>query len=195
MESKKLIIKNYPKLIQEFAEENFNLKALCGGLLALLLIMLLLVVYLVKRGPQVIALEASGGIAKIEMKVTDAQIQRAAEEYLSYRYVWSPENIGTRLKGAETFIDSTLISSFRRSMLEVQKYVKEKKVTQRVHPITVQVDLKEKKVFILADRFTEFESLSAATKMNVVLDFSISGKTETNPWGVYIRKESEGELR
>lgn len=193
MEHNTLTVRKYPKLVQDFATENFNLKALSAALLGLSFVLLILVVYLVKRGPEVIALDGSGEIAKIEIKTTDAQIQRAAEEYLSYRYKWSPESISTQLKKAEYFIDPTLVGSFQKSMIEVQRFVKEKKVTQRVYPSDVHVDLKEKKIVILADRITEFDSLNAATKMKVVLDFVVGDRTTLNPWGIYIRKEAEGE--
>jgi uncharacterized membrane protein len=193
MESKSLNIRSYPKIVQEFAEENFNLKALCGTLLGLLFILLVLVVYLVKRGPEVIALDGNGQMAKQEMKITDVQIQSAAEVYISYRYKWTPENINDQLKKAEYFIDPSLVGSFQKSMIEVQKFVREKKVRQKLYPNDIKVNLKEKKITILADRITEFDNLNAATKMRVVLDFVIGDRTLLNPWGVYIKKETEGE--
>lgn len=193
MESKSLNIRSYPKIVQEFAEENFNLKALCGALLGLLFILLVLVVYLVKRGPEVIALDGNGQMAKQEMKITDVQIQSAAEVYISYRYKWTPENINDQLKRAEFFIDPSLVGSFQKSMIEVQKFVREKKVRQKLYPSDIKVNLKEKKITILADRITEFDNLNAATKMRVVLDFVIGDRTLLNPWGVYIKKETEGE--
>lgn len=195
MENKMLIIKKYPKMIQEFAEENFNLKALLASVLVLMFIMLLLMVYLVKKGPQVIALDSAGDITQIELKITDAQIARMTKEYLSYRYKWSPDTINTQLKKAEAFIEPSLVTSFQKSMLDVQKFVKDKKVTQRVYPFDVKVDLKEKKIFVLADRITEFDALNAATKLKISFDFTTGDKTASNPWGVYIRKETEGESR
>ncbi len=156
-------------------------------------ILLVLVVYMAKRGPKVIALDAGGEIAKVELKVTDAQISRAAEEYLSYRYKWSPDTIAAQLKKSESFIDSALISSFQRSMQDVQKFVKDKKVTQRVYPYDVRVDLKQKTITVLGDRITEFDALSAASKLKVVLTFTTGDRTPLNPWGIYIRKEAEGE--
>lgn len=193
MESKSLNIRSYPKIVQEFAEENFNLKALCGALLGLLFILLVLVVYLVKRGPEVIALDGNGQMAKPEMRITDVQIQSAAEVYISYRYKWTPENINDQLKNAEFFIDPTLVGSFQKSMIEVKKFVRDKKVRQKLYPNDIKVNLKEKKVTILADRITEFDNLNAATKMRVVLGFVIGDRTLLNPWGVYIKKETEGE--
>ncbi|MGZ3806294.1 MAG: hypothetical protein ACXVB4_18925 [Pseudobdellovibrionaceae bacterium] len=194
MDSKTLSIRSYPKLIQEFANENFNLKALCGALLGLMFILLVLVVYLIKKGPDVIALEASGQITKLETKITDLQVREAAENYISYRYQWTSETINSQLKTAELFIDPGLVTAFRKSMLEVQKFVKEKKVKQKVYPYDVKVDFKEKRITILADRITEFDNLKAATAMKLILSFGIADRTSINPWGVYINKETEGAI-
>lgn len=192
MDSKSLNIRSYPKLIQEFANENFNLKALCGALLGLMFILLILVVYLVKKGPDVIALDANGQIAKVETRITDVQVREAAENYISYRYQWNSETISSQLKTAELFIDPILVTAYRKSMLDVQKFVKEKKVKQKVYPYDVKVDFKEKKITVIADRITEFDNLKAATAMRLVLSFGIGDRTSINPWGVYINKEAEG---
>ena len=155
-------------------------------------ILLVLVVYLIKKGPEVIALDANGQIAKVESKVTDIQLREAAENYISYRYQWTSETINSQLKTAELFIDPVLVTAFRKSMLDVQKFVKEKKVKQKVYPYEVKVDFKEKKITVLGDRITEFDNLKAATAMKLVLSFGIGDRTSINPWGIYINKETEG---
>jgi len=196
IETKTLVLKKYPKVVQDFAAENFNMKTLSAALIIISFLLLILVAYLIKRGPQVIAIDATGEVAKIELKVTDAQIARAVEEYISYRYRWNPENINSQLKLSEAFIEDSLVPSFQKSMVDVQRFVKDKKVTQRVYPsASIKVDLREKKVVVVADRITEFDSLSAATKLKVVLDFATGKRTAVNPWGIYIRKETEGDLR
>ena len=197
MEQQKIRIQNYPKMIQEFAYQNFNLKILSLSLLVLTFLMLILVIFLVKRGPLVIALDNTGEIAKVETKVTDLQITSAVKQYLSYRYNWDYSDIPSQLKKAEYFVHPSLVSAFRKSMLEVQKFVLEKKVKQRVYPKvvpnSVDVNLKDKTVTVLADRITEFENLKAATELKLVLQFTVDDRSVINPWGVYITKESEGE--
>ncbi|MGZ3772733.1 MAG: hypothetical protein ACXVCY_07705 [Pseudobdellovibrionaceae bacterium] len=194
MESNSINVRSYPKLVQQFASENFNLKALCAALISLLFILMVVVVYLLKKGPEVVALEANGQIAKVETKITDVQIKEAAENYISYRYQWNPETIGNHLKNAELFVDPSLVMAFRKSMADVEKYVKEKKVKQKVYPFDVKVDFKERKITVLADRLTEFENLKAATSLKLVLNFEIGDRTSVNPWGVYISKETEGAI-
>ena len=77
-------------------------------------------------------------------------------------------------------------------MLEVQKFVKDKKVVQRVYPQKIEVDFKNKIITVIADRITEFESLKAATVLKVKLNFDFDDRTPMNPWGVYFTKEVEG---
>lgn len=188
-------LSSYPKAMREFAEENLNLKFLCGSLIVVSFLMLILTLYLVKRGPTVIALESSGAIATIETKVTDVQIQSAAKEYIRHRYSWNEQTISEELSKAKFFVLPSLSSAFERSMQETMKFVREKKVKQRVYPKSVVVDLKEKKISILADRITEFDNLKAATELRLTLQFAIDDRTVINPWGVYITKEAEETTR
>jgi len=187
----KLEIKKYPKMIELFAKENFNLKALLFFLLLLLLVNSLTTVYLLKRGPEVIALDSMGAVAKVETKITDLQIQEAAKEYISARYSWTKDNVVLQLKKAEFFVLPSLVPSYRKSMLEVQKFVLEKKVTQRIYPKNISVDLKNSEIKITLDRITEFDQLKAATEMKLTLGFMVDSRTPINPWGIYITKESE----
>lgn len=191
----KVQLSQYPKAMREFAEENLNIKFLCGALLVVTFFMLILVMYLVKRGPTVIALESSGSVAAIETKITDAQIESAAKEYVRHRYSWDEKTISEELEKAKFFVLPSLASAFERSMQETMKFVREKKVRQRVYPKSVTVDLKEKKISVLADRITEFDSLKAATELKLSLQFTVDDRTIINPWGVYITKESEEASR
>tara|TARA_B110001454_G_C12723306_1_gene436423 strand:- start:33299 stop:33889 length:591 start_codon:yes stop_codon:yes gene_type:complete len=184
-------LSSYPKAMREFAEENLNIKFLLSALLAVTFLMLILVLYLTKQGPKVIALESSGAIATIETKVTDAQIESAAKEYIRHRYSWNEQTISEELSKAKFFVLPSLASAFERSMQETMKFVREKKVRQRVYPKTITVDLKEKRISVLADRITEFDNLKAATELRLSLQFTIDDRTVINPWGVYVTKETE----
>lgn len=188
-------LSQYPKAMREFAAENLNIKFLCSGLLAVTFLMLILVLYLIKQGPTVIALESSGSVAAIETKVTDAQIESAAKEYIRHRYSWDEKSIADELSKAKFFVLPTLASAFERSMQETMKFVREKKVRQRVYPKSVVVDLKEKKISVVADRITEFDNLKAATELKLSLLFTVDDRTVINPWGVYVTKETEEASR
>lgn len=187
----KLEMKKYPKMIESFAHENFNLKTLLGALVFLLLLNTLITIYLMKKGPEVIALEASGHVAKIDTKITDLQIQEAVKEYISYRYSWNKDNAQDHLKKAEFFVEPSLLTAYRKAMMDVSKYLQEKKITQRVYPKNIEIDLKSKTASVTLDRITEFEQLKAATEMKLILNFSVDDRTPVNPWGIYITKETE----
>ena len=148
-----------------------------------------------KKGPTVIALDNTGSIARVESKITDIQIESAIKEYIGYRYSWDEKNISDEIGKAKFFVLPSLVSAFEKSMAETMKFVREKKVRQRVYPKSVSVDLKEKKVTVLADRITEFDNLKAATEMRLTFQFSTDDRTVVNPWGVYITKETEEAAR
>ncbi len=188
-------LSQYPKAMREFAAENLNIKFLCSGLLAITFLMLILVLYLIKQGPTVIALESSGSVTTIETQITDAQIESAAKEYIRHRYSWDEKSIADELSKAKFFVLPTLASAFERSMQETMKFVREKKVRQRVYPRSVVVDLKEKKISVVADRITEFDNLKAATELKLSLLFTVDDRTVINPWGVYVTKETEEASR
>jgi hypothetical protein len=194
-EKQVLKINAYPQMVQEFAKANFNLKVLAAASLGLVFLCLSLVIYMVRRGPVVIAIEGNGEVSKIEQKITDVQIVAAAREYVLHRYSWDDISVSAEVKKAEFFIAPNLVTSFERSLNETIKYVREKKVRQRVYPRTVDVNLKDKQIAIQADRFTEFDGLKAATDMRLNLSFTVGERTVTNPWGVYIVKEQEGGSR
>lgn len=181
----------YPNALKEFAKENLNLKFLCGALLTISILMLILILFLFKKGPSVVAISSTGEIALIDTKITDLQIQAAITQYLKHRYTWDEKNISSELEKARFFVLPQLVPAFDRSMLETQKYVKDRKVRQRVYPKSISIDLKEKKIAVVADRITEFDGLKAATEMNIVFNFSIDDRTIVNPWGIYVTKETE----
>lgn len=180
-----------PKVALAFAEQNVNLKTgiIFVGLLCTTALLSLLV--LIKRGPVVIALKESGEVASLESKMTEPLAQAAVREYVRYRYQWSDHDVGTQLKQAESFVSPSLIPSFQKAMVEVQRFAREKKVSQRVYPREIQIDFKNMTAIIRADRITEFETLKAATSLNLTLQLATDARTPTNPWGIYIRKETE----
>ncbi len=194
-EIKKVEIKKYPKMVEEFAKENFNLKMLTTALIIVVAITLAILLYLIKNGPTIIALGENGQVAKVETKITDLQIESAIREYLGFRYNWNDKNIVEKLQKAQFFVVPSMLSAFQKSMQEVQKFVRERKVTQRVYPKSIQIDLKEKKATIVADRINEFDTLKAATELRLILQFTVGERSVTNPWGIFITKETEGSAQ
>lgn len=184
----------YPTLVQKFARENFDMKLLTAISLLFAIVCVSTTVVLIKRQPIVVALAENGKVAKTENRTTELQVQEAVRNYLMHRYSWNESSIAEELKRAESFVDPDLATSFRKSMAETIRYVREKHVTQRVYPReeTLKIDFKSKSITLSADRFTEFDTLKAATEMKLTLWFDTGDKTFRNPWGVYIEREQEG---
>ena len=182
----------YPKIVTDLASQNQFLKTFSYSCLGLTCLMALILVYSIKKGPLVIALDNTGEVARVETALTDLQVKSAVREYLSHRYSWDPQTAHAQLKKTEVFIYPSLIGSFQKSMVEVIKFVRDKKVTQRVYPQKIDVDFKSKSITVLADRITEFENLKAVTALKLKLSFETDDRTAMNPWGVYVTKEVEG---
>ncbi|GIL16316.1 MAG: hypothetical protein BroJett040_00670 [Oligoflexia bacterium] len=192
MEKIKVEMAKYPKLVSDLASQNYYLKVLSYSLIGLTTLIILAFVYLLKQGPQVIALDPGGTVANVGREMHDQHVQAAIKEYLNQRYVWNSENVQEKLKKAEAFVLPSLVPSFQKNMIEVQKFVRERKVSQRVYPHSIEVSLKEKVAIVSADRITEFDTLKAATVLKTKLYFDLDQPTSLNPWGIYFTKEVEG---
>jgi hypothetical protein len=182
----------YPKIVTDLASQNQFLKTFSYSCLGLTALMALVLVYSIKKGPQVIALDNTGEVARVETALTDLQVKSAVREYLSHRYNWDPATAQAQLKKTEVFIYPSLIGSFQKSMVAVLKFIHDKKVTQRVYPQKIDVDFKAKVITVVADRINEFENLKAATVLKLKLNFEVDDRTAMNPWGIYVTKELEG---
>ena len=75
------------------------------------------------------------------------------------------------------------------------KFTNGRSVSQRAYARSVDVDMSKKTVFVVADRINEIESLKAATEIRVAFKYVVGDRTVSNPWGIYIEKEAEGDGR
>lgn len=191
MEKIKLENSKFPKLVTDLATQNHYLRILSYSLVGMTVLMIIIVAFALMKDPIVIALDPNGTVASVSQELHTQHVQAAVKEYLSHRYSWNVETVQTELKKSEAFIFPSLIGSFQKSMLEIQKYVRDRKVSQRVYPQTIEVSLKEKTVSVIADRITEFDSLKAATLLKTKLVFELASPTASNPWGIYFVKEVE----
>jgi hypothetical protein len=77
-------------------------------------------------------------------------------------------------------------------LLNVQEQIriaKEKQVSQKLFPEEPQIDLKEKKAEIVAERILILNGIRASQPMKFELGFSFGERTEENPEGIYITSE------
>jgi TraE protein/VirB8 protein len=187
----KLEISSYPKLVTDLAYQNHFLKLLAYGLTGVITLLLVVVIFLLKKSPDVIALDPRGTVASVSHELHTSHVEAVAKKYIEYRYSWNPQNIESQLNLAQDFIYSSLKGSFKKSLSETIKFVKDRQVVQKVYPSEIKVDLKNKVVTITADRITEFDSLKAATVLKTTLNFDLDSATDKNPWGIFFTKETE----
>lgn len=181
----------YPKMVTDLAMQNQFLKILSYSLVGVTVLLIVLLVYALRKAPEVIALDPNGTIASVSQELHASHVESAVKKYLEYRYSWNPRNIDQQLKQAEYFIYSSLAGSFKSSMQETIKFVKDRSVVQRVYTNKIEVNLKARTVTVSADRITEFDSLKAATILRTTLNFDVDSPTANNPWGIYFTKETE----
>lgn len=182
---------SYPKMVTDLATQNHFLKLLAYGLTGVTTLLLILVIFLLKKSPDVIAIDPNGSVASVSHELHVSHVEAAAKKYIEYRYSWNPQNISGQLNLAEDFIYSSLKGSFKKSLNETIKFVRDRQVVQKVYPNEIKVDLKNKTVTVVADRITEFDSLKAATVLKTTLNFDLDTVTEENPWGIFFTKETE----
>lgn len=182
---------SYPKMVTDLATQNHFLKLLAYGLTGVTTLLLIVVIFLLKKSPDVIAIDPNGSVASVSHELHVSHVEAAAKKYLEYRYSWNPQNINAQLNLAEDFIYFSLKGSFKKSLNETVKFVKDRGVVQKVYPVDIKVDLKNKTVTVVADRITEFDSLKAATVLKTTLNFDLDTATEKNPWGIFFTKETE----
>lgn len=193
-EGKRLLALGFPEIWGDLEHQNHLLKVLLFGLLAITFVSLTIVAIQLRAGPAVVALKPDGDIGSQVDGVTEEQIQAMARRYVELRYSWTPETQAKNQALAESLVNENSIAAFRKAMQDLTKFAKDRKVTQRVYPYRITVDAKSSCVEVLADRFTEIESLRAATVLKLRLDYRIDSRNFKNPWGVYVVKEAEAPL-
>jgi len=189
-------VKNtFSKLFSDLSYQNQVLKSVVFGLITVLLFALCAILIFSYRGPTVVGLAENGEVVELSDQLTSRQIEAAARHYLHLRYNWRKDTLPTASKLTEAMIADSAIPAFRKTIQDLVKFSAGKKIEQRVYARSIDVDVQKKSVFVVADRINEIESLKAATELRVALKFTLGDRTVSNPWGVYIEKEAEGEAR
>jgi hypothetical protein len=190
-EGKRLLALGFPDIWADLEHQNQLLKVLLFGMLAVSIVSLTIVAVQLRSGPAIVALKADGEVGVQVDGVTEEQIRAMARRYIELRYSWSPDTQAKNFALAESMVSENSISAFRKAMQDLIKFAKDRKIAQRVYPYRVTVDPKNSTIEIIADRFTEVESLRAATILKVKITYRIDSRNYKNPWGVYVVREFE----
>lgn len=181
-----------PKMIGELVHSNQFLKVFSLSALVLVLMALGVMLVMATKDPMVITLGPDGkAIERTLLPKAEDQIREGIKRYLNKRYQWGPEDVKKKLKDAEEFIHPSKLKVFQMAATAIQRFSTEKSVSQKVYPETIQINLKKKTAFIKGDRVTSIQGLRAAGDLKLELAFEFGNRTYSNPWGIYISKETE----
>lgn len=182
----------FPKMLADLSHSNQFLKMFAVGSLALSLVLSALVFVAFARKPIVIAMTESAEILRqVELPKPESEVRQAILAYVERRYNWTSQTVDQQLERAQLFIASANMQSFLQGISNVKRFSKEKVVTQRAYASNVAVDLKRGVALVLGDRITEIQGMRAAGGLSLELSFQSGPRTSSNPWGIYIFKESE----
>jgi len=187
-----LKMSRFPQLIGDLTHSNQFLKIFAFTSLISTGLCLLILFVLVNKPPVVLTMAND---ARLLEKTTppklEDQIKMVTFRYIEKRYNWNPSNVKQRLDEASYFIHPASIKAYWKGVNEVERFSKEKMVSQRVYPENIKIDQKTKSIQITGDRVTSIQGLRAAGDLNLVLYYSLGNINLENPWGIYIIKEEE----
>ena len=186
---------SFSKLFSDLSYQNQVLKSVVFGLIAVLLFALCTILIFSYRPPTVVGLAENGEVVELSNQLTNRQIEAAIRHYIHLRYNWRKDTLPSASRLTEAMVADSAIPAFRKTIQDLVKFSTGKNIEQRVYARSIDVDAQKKSAFIVADRVNEIESLKAATELRVALKFSLGDRTVSNPWGIYIEKEAEGEAR
>ena len=185
----------FSKIFSDLNYQNQVLKSVVFGLISVLLMALCAILIFSYRGPTVVGLAENGEVTELSDQLTPRQVEAAIRHYMRLRYNWRKDTLLTQSKLTEAMISDNAVPAYRKAIQDLLKFTSGRNVEQRAYPRSIDVEMQKKTVFVLADRVNEIESLKAATELRVVFKFMLGDRTISNPWGLYIEKEAEGDVR
>lgn len=181
-----------PKFIAELSHSNQFLKAFSVGALLVCLLSIMVLSMQITKEPVIIALGGNGkSLERIILPKAEDQIKEGIKHYLKKRYQWEPNDVIKKLKESESFIVPGSLKAFKGASAKITKFATEKLVSQKIFPESIEVDLKKQVALVKGERITSVQGLKAAGNLSLQLHFESGDRTKENPWGIYIKKETE----
>lgn len=174
--------------------QNVVLKWFVIGLLFLALFLTVALTILACRKPKLIALNNQAtAVLKIVPpgeEILRAELERVVREYAVTHYTWDYTTIESAHEKAAHYVAPAFRSSFMKTNEEQIRFVKEKKVSQRVYlPIPPTIETKKLTARVRLDRVYQIEGLSGSAPFTLDLAFEYGPRTGANPEGIYITDE------
>jgi len=174
--------------------QNVILKGFVLGLSILVLLLTIVITVLACRKPELIAVsDQATAVLKVKEPgevILRAELERVVREYVLTHYTWDASTIEAAHEKASRYVASAFRASFMKTNSEQIRFVKEKKVSQRVYLFAPPaIDLKKLAARVRLDRVYQIEGLSGSAPFNLDLSFDYGPRTEANPEGIYITDE------
>jgi len=183
---------NFPKTLDQVFTKQKLLSGFVIFLASMLFLSLVGLIWMGVKGPLVFSFDESGrAIDPMKNMQVENQIKMALKTYVDSRYNWDSQSIDVKIRDAKNFIQTKNEKVFDKSMNDLQKFAKEKSVSQKIYLESVHLDLKSHVALLVGDRVTSIQGLKAAGNLRLTLEFEEGRRTILNPWGIYISKEKE----
>lgn len=125
----------------------------------------------------------------------EVEARNVIQRYLSHRHNWSWQNVEAEIARASKLVSEPNRSKMISDLAAETRVVIEKKLTQRFHPIKIDVDLLNNTAHVTADRVLLVDSVQAVTTQRYEIRFRSVGRSRDFPEGIEVLSETliEGE--
>lgn len=110
--------------------------------------------------------------------------------YLGHRHNWSWQNVEPEIRTASSLVTESQRSKMLTDLVPEMRVVTEKKLTQRFHPIKIDLDSTNGSAQVIADRVLLVDSVQAVTTQRYEIRFRPVSRSQKLPEGIEIVSET-----
>lgn len=186
--------RKYFELWGEEESQNVILKWFVIGLSFITLALTVALVIAGSRSPTLIAIgEQDTKVLRVKEpneSVLRSELERMVREYTITHYTWNSVTIEAAHAKAARYVADKFRKAFVKANEEQVRFVKEKKVSQRVYIAEAPViDPKKLTARVKLDRIYQIEGLMGSVPITLDLAYTYGDRTDENPEGIYITDE------
>lgn len=200
MMSFKETIKHYYEAWGDVQMVNAVLKIALLIISFLLCISLFIIMMVTNRPPLLISVLPSGH-AVVTKSIHDSESSAPVEvthfikQFMGTKYNWTPKNVESQFKSANTFLSSNLIRQTQKKTEENIAYIKNTGLRQVLYLKTItaqQSEFQGKGTFtVIGDRVLGIKSSKFTTPFKVILTVEKTKRSQERPHGLHITRLEE----
>ncbi len=185
------------KYFEVWADEqaqNSILKGLLAFFVTINIALIISLTILSSKKPYLISIDSKTTKINTSKSIPENLIKKeiinAITRFIKLRHNWNDKTIETNLKKSAQFIAPQFKAKFLKAHKENMKTAKSKKITQKFYSSEIKIDSLKKEILFTGDRILIVDGLRATQPMTFKLNYIFADRTESNPEGVYILKET-----